>query len=220
METSDNSAVFSAMGAELVARGIVSQAELDAGMAAEATEAAAGDLPPSDGPTLTPPPDDGTAAPEQASAPNPLDGFDLDPVFAPPADPNAYRFQTLAPLPIEDAKHVNALFHAAKIPQPIAAQIYADVERLDKQFAGMDKSPKLDAEWQLASQQCDLQLRQGWGERYEEMTGHFRRFVADVAKAQPKIIPLLTDSPASNSAVLIRQLAEHAARIYASPRKQ
>lgn len=199
---------ISAMADALVERGVLTREQIDAGIAAEHISSDSGETAPTDG--STDPVQSATADP----VPDPLAGFEIDPAFAPPEDPNGYRFQAMEPLEVEQVKHVNALFHAAKVPQVIAQQIYADVERLDKESAKLS-----DAEWKLMDQRCDVELRHAWGGRYDEMCGYFRRLVNDVAKVQPKIIPMLTETPASNSAVLIRQLAEHAERVYSNPRR-
>jgi len=59
-------------------------------------------------------------------------------------------------------------------------------------------------------------LRRAWGERTDTMLGHARRLIDDAAQVHPGIKAALKQGPGSHP-VVVRQLAEHAARLYERP---
>lgn len=206
----DESVAVAAMADALVSSGAMTRAEVDAGMAADQIPVAEEGA--------------GTAAPQPAdeqkpaSVPDPLAGYEIDPAFAPPSSPDDYRFQTAVghEIELDDIKAARQLFHTAKMPQGIAQQVFSEVERMHLENRGEELS---DAKLEMLNAQTMVQLRQAWGDRTDEMLGHGRRLVSEIAKTNPSIREFLDITGAGSNPVVVRQIAEHAARLYSSKRK-
>jgi hypothetical protein len=107
---------------------------------------------------------------------------------------------------------VRQWFHTLRLPQPIAQSLYSEVER-------MSQRPPTPAEIDRMTADTSAQLRRTWGERTDTMLSHARRLVDAAAQTHPQLKPTLARGPGSNP-VVVRQLAEHAARLYGATAQQ
>ena len=144
-----------------------------------------------------------------ATPANPLAEIEIDPLFAPPDTPDGYHLtlNPSVPMTVADVQAVREWFHTLRLPQPIAQSLYSEVERMSRErpdAAAIDRM----------NQHTMATLRRAWGERTDTMLGHAQRLIDDAAQVHPGIKAALKQGPGSNPLV-VRQLAEHAARLYA-----
>jgi len=104
---------------------------------------------------------------------------------------------------------VRGWFHTLRLPQPIAQSLYSEVERMSRQRPDAAAIDRMNG-------QTMASLRRAWGERTDTMLGYARRLIDDAAQVHPGIKAALMQGPGSNP-VVVRQLAEHAARLYERP---
>lgn len=136
---------------------------------------------------------------------------DPDPLFAPPETPEGYTL-TLNPavkMGVADIAEVRQWFHAMRLPAPIAQSLYSEVER-------MSMAPPDAAAITRMNTTTMSELTRAWGERTDTMLGHARRLIDTAAHKHPGLKTALARGPGSNPLV-VRQLAEHAARLYGRP---
>lgn len=148
-------------------------------------------------------------------APRRLADASIDPMFAPPAAPEDYRFEMRPATGMQPA-HLRAVrewCHTARLPQAIAQSLYSEVER----GALRTTEPLTAAEIRTQNAAGLAELRRAWGERTGAMLGLSRRLVAEVGETHPQLIDFLDASGAESNPRVVRQLAEHAARIYGRP---
>ena len=140
----------------------------------------------------------------------------IDPLFAPPATPQDYRFEMQPASGVQPAqlRAVQQWCHSARLPQAIAQSLYSEVER------GARAAPPTPAELHAQSAAGLAELRRTWGERTGAMLGLGRRLVAEVGGTHPDLIDFLESSGAGSNPRVVRQLAEHAARMYGNPHDQ
>jgi hypothetical protein len=140
---------------------------------------------------------------------DPFAGAQLDPGFGPPERPTEYRFDIPNPdvMTVQELGWTQDVFHTAKMPTGIASQIFNTVMQLAQQ-------PMEAAELGLMSQRTMAELRQTYGANTDAMTALGRRFVQDLDKARPGVIDMLNNSGAGSHPVVVRQIIEHAARVY------
>jgi hypothetical protein len=201
-------ATASAMGQALVEQGIISQAELTAGLAAEQAEIDAAAQP--DGKALTPDkPAIGNGELSVEALPDPLGNFQLDPDFDRPAYWQDYKLQTSInqPLEISEAKEIQQMAHAARLPQGIAQHLFSTIERMGDQ-------PMPSEKVEMLTRNTKVKLHETWGERTDEMVGYGRRLVDEVSRVHPKLRDVLELSGAGSDPVVVRQICEHAERIF------
>lgn len=148
---------------------------------------------------------------QQASGPvaDPFAGAQLDPGFGPPEKPTEYRFDIPSPdlMTVQELGWTQDMFHTAKMPPGIAQQIFDTVMQLAQQPMGSD-------ELGLMSQRTMAELQQAYGPNADAMTALGRRFVQELDKARPGVIDMLNRSGAGSHPVVVRQIIEHAARVY------
>lgn len=203
-------AAIRARADDAVARGEMTREQADAALAQYLG------VRPAEGVTTTP-----TAAPEstpapltRSDAPDPFEGVELESGFGPPAKPEDYRFDLMHadPLTFDQLKGVAETFHAARMPAPIATQIYSEIVTVAAQ--------KLDANGVNALTARTMAQLQGlWGDRTAEKINTGRTFLQTLEKARPGVLRLLKDSGAGSSYAVVRQIVEHAERINAARRK-
>jgi len=154
---------------------------------------------------------DPAANPAQPSPANPLAEIEIDPLFAPPDNPDGYHLtlNPKVPMTVADVQAVREWFHTLRLPQPIAQSLYSEVERMSQHRPDAAAIDRMNTQT-LAS------LRRAWGERTDTMLGHARRLIDDAAQVHPGIKAALKQGPGSHP-VVVRQLAEHAARLYERP---
>ena len=214
---------ITAMADALVASGSVSREQASQMLAAEIAAAGgnagelpveAGDLPLDANPgTLSEAPGAGQEATRSQPPPaNPLAEIEIDPLFAPPDTPDGYQLtlNPKVPMTVADVQAVREWFHTLRLPQPIAQSLYSEVERMSRQEPDAAAIDRMNL-------QTMASLRQAWGERTDTMLGHARRLISEAAQTHPYLNTALARGPGSN-AVVVRQLAEHAARLYAPER--
>jgi hypothetical protein len=134
-----------------------------------------------------------------------------DPLFAPPETPQGYQL-TLNPavkMEVAEVEAVRGWFHTLRLPQPIAQSIYSEVER-------MSLSPPDDAAIARMNASTMSELTRAWGERTNTMMAYARRLIDSAAQTHPYLKTALSRGPGSHPAI-VRQLAEHAARLYGKP---
>jgi len=208
----DESAAVAAMADALVASGAMTREQIDAGIAADEAGIQL------EANSATPEQQQASEPVQQQPQPGPFDGYEVDPAFAPPSSPEGYSFQTQLNSGVEvaDIKAAQSLFHAAKMPAPLAQALFSEVEKMAVTNGGQEMS---DLDLQMLSQRTMAQLHQAWGDRTDEMLAYGRRFVSEVAKSNSRVREFLEVTGAGSNPVVVRQIAEHAQRIYSSKRK-
>jgi hypothetical protein len=133
----------------------------------------------------------------------------IDPLFAPPETPDGYHLQLdpAVPMDVQDIAAVRHWFHTLRLPQPIAQSIYSETERMSRQ--GPPDAAALDR----LTASTRAELARTWGQNTDTMLGHARRLIDAAAHKHPGIKSALARGPGSNP-LIVRQLAEHAARLY------
>jgi hypothetical protein len=143
--------------------------------------------------------------------PTPLADIQIDPLFAPPETPEGYQL-TLSPgikMDVADVQAVRGWFHTLRLPQPIAQSIYSEVER-------MSLNPPDQATIARMNAATMSELTRAWGERTPAMMAGAKRLIDEAAQTHPYLKTALQRGPGSHPAI-VRQLAEHAARLYQKP---
>lgn len=198
------------MADALVERGIMTREELAAGMAAEQVSE---DVQPStDGAS---PQQQAATQPNATSADDPLAVYEIDPIYGPPPSADGYRFaQSLHEAPIELAHvaEIQKMAFAMKLPPAIAQQFYSEAERLG--------NPIPAAEVKLLTNKTLSQAESWWPGKVSEMVGMGRRLIDDATKVSPRLKEFLLNSGLGSHPVYVRQICEHAARVYSSPRRK
>jgi hypothetical protein len=210
------------MAEALVAAGHLTR-EQAAQMLREETDASAdplralgAPLPPA--PAAAAPTPGGVTAPNEPTDPgDPLDlaTLPIDPLFAPPETPDGYHLQLdpTVPMDVQDIAAVRHWFHTLRLPQSIAQSIYSETERMSRQPPDAAALDRLTASTRA-------ELARAWGQNTDTMLGHARRLIDAAAHKHPGIKRALARGPGSNP-LIVRQLAEHAARLYgAAPEGQ
>ena len=149
-----------------------------------------------------------TAAGTDADNPTPLADIQIDPLFAPPATPEGHQL-TLNPavkMDVADVQAVRTWFHTLRLPQSIAQSLYSEAER-------MSLNPPDDAAITRMNAATMSELTRAWGERTNTMMGYAKRLIDEAAQTHPYLKTALSRGPGSHPAI-VRQLAEHAARLY------
>ncbi|MFJ1253350.1 hypothetical protein [Cupriavidus sp. CuC1] len=144
---------------------------------------------------------------------DPFAGVQLDPGFGPPEKPLDYRFELPNPdvMSIEELAWTQEVFHVGKMPAGIAQQIFGAVAQLATQ-------PRQDADIGLMGQKTMAELNQAYGANTDSMVALGRRFVDELDKARPGVRRMLDESGAGSHPVVVRQIIEHAARLYRGKR--
>lgn len=112
---------------------------------------------------------------------------------------------------VADVQAVRGWFHTLRLPQPIAQSIYSEVER-------MSMRPPAESDLARMNAATMSELTHAWGERTGTMMGHAKRLIDEAAQTHPYLKTALQRGPGSHPAI-VRQLAEHAARLYDKPSK-
>ena len=154
----------------------------------------------------------GEDARDADGSPRTLADAPIDPLFAPPATPQDYRFemQPATGMQPEQLRAVQRWCHGARLPQAIAQSLYSEVER-------GAHAPLTPAQLRAHNAAGLAELRRNWGERTGAMLGLGRRLVTEVGGTHPDLIDFLESSGAGSNPRVVRQLAEHAARMYGNP---
>jgi len=108
---------------------------------------------------------------------------------------------------VQDIAAVRGWFHTLRLPQPIAQSIYSETERMSRH------SPPDAAALDRLTASTRAELARAWGQNTDTMLGHARRLIDAAAHQHPGIKSALARGPGSNP-LIVRQLAEHAARLY------
>jgi hypothetical protein len=156
---------------------------------------------------------EGDAAPIALQAPVPdelLQGISaLDPMLDRPADPAAYDFTGAdGRFSIGYLTEVRQVVHAAHLPAGTARMVLEEVQR-------MAKAPPDESARDLMAAQTLADAERWWPGRSKEMIGHAQRLIDQLSGRFPGIKRDLASSGAGASPVVVRLLAEHAARLYA-----
>lgn len=208
----DSTQATAAMADALVQAGHMTREQIDAGMAQEQAAQATGEaITPGDAPAAQQPANTSAAPP----ADDPLAGYEIDPIYGPPQSADGYRFSpSLHQAPIESA-HVQELQKMAfslKLPPAIAQQFYSEAER--------QGSPMSSDEVTLLTNKTLSQAESWWPGKVKEMTDLGRRLIEDASKTSPRLKDFLLETGLGSHPVYVRQICEHAARVYSSPRRK
>jgi hypothetical protein len=128
--------------------------------------------------------------------------------FEPPATPAGYRLNLFTPgqPQVEGARALTEIFHAARLPQPIASQLWDEI-------AGMYQRDLDDRQLELMNARTMAQLTNEWGDQTQAKVDTARAFLKSLEGYRPGLLKLLEKSGAGSSPVVIRQLVAHAERI-------
>ncbi|QLB63469.1 hypothetical protein A9O66_14410 [Paraburkholderia caribensis] len=140
---------------------------------------------------------------------DPFAGAQLDPGFGPPERPSEYRFDIPNPdvMTVQELGWAQDVFMTAKMPVGISQQIFSTVMQLAQQ-------PMDAADIDLMAHKTTAELQQVYGANTEAAVALGRRFVLELDKARPGVKDLLNNSGAGSHPVIVRQIIEHAARVY------
>ncbi|MGR0114155.1 hypothetical protein [Ralstonia pseudosolanacearum] len=132
----------------------------------------------------------------------------LDPAFDRPGGPRDYSIHSVPKnASVADLAQIQEIAFDARLPKPIGDQLIEIVT------ASMHKPPSIE-EIELTSRNTLAQTVQWWGKESSKMLGYGQRLVSEMGKKYPALIDALDCSGAGSDPRVVRQLCEHAARLY------